>query len=268
MTALCGIVRGDEWIAQALAPMTSRGIYPFFDGVLDDDVFDVDYLTFEIGGLLKHPLALNPLCSYMSFIGDSKASPTRPLLELYDEAHAVMMAPFDKRIGERVRTARRDNITVGFASQNMRDFSQSSIADTLLDNCPNRFILPDPELTSNAAVPILRGFGLSDGHIRRTASARPNRQYAYQRKGGEFVIIDLELMEVGLALCTTTNSQWVTIANETLETFGRQHFLYGFLLRAARVWPGLQDALAHLPEPPLSMLAQAGADAPLLLAAE
>ena len=77
-----------------------------------------------------------------------------PTLLILDEAWVFLDDPlFAGRIREWLKTLRKRNVSVIFATQSLADIERSPIAPALIESCPSRIFLPSPQ----ASEPQLRG---------------------------------------------------------------------------------------------------------------
>src|SRR3546814_9938950 len=84
-----------------------------------------------------------------------------PTLLVLDEAWTFLDDPlFAGRIREWLKTLRKKNVSVVFATQSLADIQRSAIAPALVDSCTSRIFLPSPQ----ALQPQLRRVYGSFGH--------------------------------------------------------------------------------------------------------
>src|SRR3546814_14933267 len=68
----------------------------------------------------------------------------RPTLLILDEAWIFLDHPlFAARIREWLKTLRKKNVAVVFATQSLADIASSSIAPAIIESCPQRILLPN-----------------------------------------------------------------------------------------------------------------------------
>jgi type IV secretion system protein VirB4 len=122
-----------------------------------------------------------------------------PTLLVLDEAWVFLDDPtFSGRIREWLKTLRKRNVSVVFATQSLADIQRSAIAPALVESCPSRLFLPSPQATEPQLRGVYEGFGLNDRQIEIIARAQPKRDYYYQsRLGGR--LFDLDLGPIAMA---------------------------------------------------------------------
>jgi type IV secretion system protein VirB4 len=117
----------------------------------------------------------------------------RPGLLMLDEAWKLLDDPlFAGRIREWLKTLRKRNVSVIFATQSLADIQGSAIAPAIVESCPTRIFLPNAQATEQQIRPIYEGFGLNDRQIAIVSQATPKRDYYLQSQLGN------RLFELGL----------------------------------------------------------------------
>ena len=105
---------------------------------------------------------------------------------------------FASRIREWLKTLRKKNVGVVFATQSLADIQRSAIAPAIVESCPTRIFLPSPQAVEPQLRPIYEGFGLNARQIEMVARATPKRDYYVQSARGNR-LFDLGLGPVALA---------------------------------------------------------------------
>ena len=83
-----------------------------------------------------------------------------------------------------LKTLRKKNVSVIFATQSLADIKDSSIAPAIIESCASRIFLPNPQATEPQIRTIYEGFGLNSRQIEIVATAQPKRDYYYQSRLG------------------------------------------------------------------------------------
>jgi type IV secretion system protein VirB4 len=110
-----------------------------------------------------------------------------------DEAWLFLdQGTFAAKIREWLKTLRKFNVAVVFATQSLADVARSSIAPALIESCPTRVFLPNPDAHTPQVADLYAGFGLNTQQMRIVAGATPKREYYYQSATGN------RLFELGL----------------------------------------------------------------------
>ena len=127
-----------------------------------------------------------------------------PLLIL-DEAWLFLDDPlFAARIRQWLKTLRKKNVSVIFATQSLADIKDSSIAAAIIESCASRIFLPNPQAGEPQIRGIYQSFGLNDRQIEIITHATPKRDYYYQSRLGNR-LFDLDLGPVALAFAASAS---------------------------------------------------------------
>jgi type IV secretion system protein VirB4 len=162
----------------------------------------LDVQAFEIEGLVGTGAAPAVLAYLFHRIGDRLDG--RPTLLIIDEGWlALDDEGFAGQLREWLKTLRKKNASVIFATQSLSDIDGSAIAPAIIESCPTRLLLPNERAIEPQITAIYRRFGLNDRQIEILARATPKRDYYCQSRRGNR-LFELGLSEVGLALCAAS----------------------------------------------------------------
>jgi len=191
-------------VKAALAPFTLSGPYGH---LLDADASTpsgAPWLTFEMAELMRSRSALQPVLTYI-FRSLERRFDGRPTLLVLDEAWLFLdHGSFAAKIREWLKTLRKVNVAVVFATQSLADIARSSIAPALIESCPTRIFLPNPDALTPQIADLYSGFGLNPQQQRIIASATPKRDYYYQSPAGER-LFELGLGPIALAVAASAS---------------------------------------------------------------
>jgi type IV secretion system protein VirB4 len=155
---------------------------------------------FETEALMGRTGAVLPVLTYL-FHRLEERFDGRPTLLVLDEAWIFLDNPlFAARIREWLKTLRKKNVAVVFATQSLADIADSAIAPAIIESCPQRIFLPNDRAVEPQARAAYERFGLSDRQIELVARATPKRDYYLQSRRGNR-LFDLGLGRIALALC-------------------------------------------------------------------
>jgi ABC-type sulfate/molybdate transport systems ATPase subunit len=99
----------------------------------------------------------------------------RPTLLIVDEGWLALDDPtFGARLREWLKTLRKKNASVVFATQSLADIETSAVASAIIESCPTRLFLPNERAVEPQILSIYRRFGLNDRQIEIIARARPS----------------------------------------------------------------------------------------------
>ncbi len=184
----------------ALQPYTLEGP---FGRLLDSDedrlalsgvqCFETEELMHEAGVVL-------PVLTYL-FHRLEERFDGRPTLLILDEAWVFLDNPaFAARIREWLKTLRKKNVAVIFATQSLADIADSTIAPAIIESCPQRIFLPNDRAIEPQARQAYERFGLNERQIQLIAASTPKRHYYLQSRQGNR-LFELGLGPIALAFC-------------------------------------------------------------------
>jgi type IV secretion system protein VirB4 len=153
--------------------------------------------TFETEGLLGTSAAPAVL-SYL-FHRIERRLDGQPTLILIDEGWLALDDPsFVAQLREWLKTLRKKNAAVIFATESLADLETNPITPTIVGSCPTRIFLPNARAGEPLIGGVYRRFGLNERQIEILSRATPKRDYYCQSRSGNR-LFDLGLGEVALA---------------------------------------------------------------------
>lgn len=165
-----------------------------------------DVQGFEMEELMQSRAATTAVLRYLFARFDERFDGA-PTLLLLDEAWLFLDDPvFAPRIRQWLKTLRKRNVSVVFATQSLADVKDSAIAPAIVESCASRIFLPNPQATEPQIRTIYEGFGLNGRQIEIVANAQPKRDYYYQSRLGNRVF-ELGLGPVALAFAGASTPQ-------------------------------------------------------------
>jgi type IV secretion system protein TrbE len=168
----------------------------------------------------------------------------RPTLLIIDEGWlALDDEGFAGQIREWLKTLRKKNASVVFATQSLSDIDGSAIAPAIIESCPTRLFLPNERAIEPQITAIYRRFGLNDRQIEILARATPKRDYYCQSRRGNR-LFELGLEEFALAFTAASSKSDQAMIERVLAEHGRDGFVTGWLAARGLSWaadliPGL-----------------------------
>ncbi|WP_445216097.1 conjugal transfer protein TrbE [Bradyrhizobium sp. Pa8] len=234
MTGLVALLARDT-LRQALQPYTLEGPYGRFLDADADRLSGADVLTFEMDELMALPGLVAPVLTYLFHTLDGRFD-GRPTLLVLDEAWVFLDDPlFSSRIREWLKTLRKKNVAVIFATQSLADIAESQIAPAIIESCPTRIFLPNPRALEPTQTETYRRFGLNDMQIRLIGEAFPKRDYYLQSRAGNR-LFELGLGPVALALVAASSPEDQRIIETVLSRSGPHHFAKRYLAERDLHW--------------------------------
>jgi type IV secretion/conjugal transfer VirB4 family ATPase len=188
---------GDPTLAQVLRPYTIAGHYgKIFDGD-HEDIQASSWLMIEMAQLMgMGDAVIVPALAYLFHRIEGTLNGELTLLIL-DEAWLFLQhAVFQSRLKDWLKTLRKKNVYVIFATQEVADAVGSPIMPTILTACQTRIILPDPQ--ASVLSEGYRKLNLSDAEIAHIEQLEKKRHYFYVSPKGRRVF-SLDHEPVGLA---------------------------------------------------------------------
>ncbi|MDE3115967.1 MAG: conjugal transfer protein TrbE, partial [Pseudomonadota bacterium] len=222
-------------LKSALMPYTLEGP---FGRLLDADADALtltDIQCFETESLMHEQGAVMPVLTYLFHRLEARFD-GRPSLLILDEAWVFLDDPlFAARIREWLKTLRKKNVAVVFATQSLADIAGSAIAPAIIESCPQRLFLPNDRAIEPQAREAYDRFGLNDRQIALIAEATPKRQYYLQSRRGNR-LFELALGPVALALAAAADPQAQALIDRLLAEHGPSAFPKSFLQARGLDW--------------------------------
>ncbi|GGO99738.1 conjugal transfer protein TrbE [Stakelama pacifica] len=221
-------------LKRALAPYTLSGPY---GRLLDGDVEhfgESDAQAFETEGLVGAPATPAVLAYLFHRIG--RRLDGRPTLILIDEGWLALDDPlFGRQLKEWLKTLRKKNASVIFATQSLADIEGSAIAPAIIESCPTRLFLANERALEPQIMGVYRRFGLNDRQIEIIASATPKRDYYCQSALGNR-LFDLGLGPVALAFAAASSRTDLGAITALLEAHGPDGFAAAWVRHRGLSW--------------------------------
>jgi type IV secretion/conjugal transfer VirB4 family ATPase len=186
----------------------------------DDGLGTSDFQIFEMEHLMAlGPKIVVPVLLYL-FHHIERRLDGRPSLIVLDEAWSFLAnSLFESKIREWLKTMRKKNTAVVFATQSPTDILNSRFANAIVESCPTKILLPNPQAQSPAVSPAYEALGLTSAQIARIAQAQPKREYYYVSPLGRR-LFDLELDSVALAFLGVGSQDDIRFARSIQEQHG------------------------------------------------
>ncbi len=250
LTGLSVLLQSQQ-LKQALAPYCLGGP---FGRLLDADsehLGEASFQAFETEGLTGSAAAPAVLSYLFHRIeGRLDGSPT---LIVIDEGWLVLDTPaFAAQLREWLKTLRKKNASVVFATQSLADIEGSAIAPAIIESCPTRLFLPNERAIEPQILSIYRRFGLNDRQIEIVSRATPKRDYYCQSARGNR-LFELGLDEVALAFTAASAKSDQLAIGRIAGREGRSGFARGWLRHRGLDWAadllGDAEPASDVPEP-------------------
>jgi type IV secretion system protein TrbE len=180
-------------LSSAIRPYAVGGNYGQLLDAASDDLQEGRFQVFE----MKHLLALDdkvaiPVLLYLFHRLEQRLDGSPTLIEIDEAWMALMHSLFGARINQWLLTLRKQNAAVVLATQSPSQLAQLSNRHTVVDSCPTRIYLPNPDAATPAQESLYRDLGLNDREIAIIQGATAKRHYYVKSSAGS------RLFELGL----------------------------------------------------------------------
>lgn len=218
----------DKDIREALQIYTIEGSYGYLLDAESDSLNYGRWQCFEMDHLMSYtPRAVAPVLSYLFHRLDQRFTGD-PTLLLLDECWLFLSHPlFSNKIRDWLKTLRKANVGVIFATQSLADMVESQIFSTLNESCPTRIFLPNRKAMEPEIYEKYQRFGLNHRQIEIIATSMPKRQYYCQSDAGNR-LFDLQLDPLSLAICASSSKEDHKLMDTLLEQ-GKDNLLNRWL---------------------------------------
>jgi type IV secretion system protein VirB4 len=184
-------LEGAGTLATRLKPWHSQGRFaPIFDNVEDVMDFHSDTVFgFEMGDVLTNRACLIPTLLYL-FHRIQLSLDGTPTMIILDEAWALIdNRVFATKIKDWLKTLRKLNGMVVFATQSVEDAVNSDISDTLIQQTATQIFLPNPKATDAYR----KAFMLSEREFNLLKNTDPSTRYFLVKQGKDVVVARIDL---------------------------------------------------------------------------
>ena len=215
-------------LRQALQPYTIEGPWgSLLDGSQDRLALS-DVMHFELETLMETTGLVLPVLTFLFHRLEARFD-GNPSLLILDEAWLFLDHPlFAARIREWLKTLRKKNAAVVFATQSLADISVSSIAPVIIESCPTRIFLPNDRAIEPQIRDIYERFGLNPRQIEIISRATPKQDYYAQTARGNR-LFELDLGPLAIAICGASTPQDQKLIDALLGAHGAEGFAAAFL---------------------------------------
>ena len=256
LTGLAVLVQS-KVLSQALAPYTLEGPYGrLLDGATEN-LSLCDVLHVEMEPIMQHKRLIPPVLTYLFQRLEARFD-GRPTLLVLDEAWTFLDEPmFAARIREWLKTLRKKNVAVLFATQSLADIERSAIASALIESCPTRIFLPNDRALEPQMRAVYERFGLNDRQIEILGLATPKRDYYVQSAQGNR-LFELGIGPIALAFTAASSPDDQKLVDQVIAEGETSGFAAAFLRARGLDWaadllgsfPGIQRARTTPPPLP------------------
>ncbi len=212
-------MEGPGSIAGRLKMWHSGGPY---SGLFDNEVDIIDFglgssFGFEMGEVLRERASIGPVLLYL-FHRINLALDGTPTIIVLDEAWALIdNKVFASRIRDWLKTLRKLNGMVVFATQSVEDAANSAISETLIQQTATQIFLPNPKATEAYRT----AFMVTERELNLLKTTDPGSRFFLVKQSNDVVVarIDLSGMDECINILSA-RAETIAIADEVRAKYG------------------------------------------------
>ncbi|MDR3076666.1 MAG: hypothetical protein LBU26_05145 [Synergistaceae bacterium] len=206
----------------------------FLDGAKNEIRYK-SLVTFEIQELMQYGKNIVVPVLLFLFRQIEKRLTGRPTLLIIDEAWLALSTPvFSGKIKEWLKVLRKSNCAVILATQNVADIAESDITSALVESCPTKIFLPNPDARSQTSSELYeKVFGLNERQISIIANAVRKSQYYVVSPAGRR-LFELGLGPVTLSFVGAGSKEDIAKIRELTEQYGDEWPYHWLCMRGLR----------------------------------
>lgn len=200
----------------------------------DQDTLEISaWQTFEMGKIMQQRAIIGPVLMYifhrietkLKNFSEGEDHRRQPTLIVLDECWMFFDNPlFAAKIEDWLRTLRKYDASVVFATQSLDDIVKSPLLDIVLGSCPSHIFLPDGSAMEPEKAKVYERFKLNRRQIEIIASSVPQKHYYYTSpEGSRRYDLALEHCPFTLAY-VAVNKEGLALCNKILREYGAEEF--------------------------------------------
>jgi type IV secretion system protein VirB4 len=206
-------------------------------------------VTFETEGLLSlDEKAVVPTLLYL-FRRIERRLNGAPTMIILDEAWSYLRHPlFYEQLRDWLKTMRKKNVVVILATQQISDLAGSSIADVVIENCPTKILLPNPEAKTEVSREFYRKLGLNVRELDLISTAIPKQHYYITSTLGRRMV-DFGIGPVGRAFVGVNGHEEREALAEMMRAYPENWRIRWLENKKEPAWAQYLESLSVLPVP-------------------
>ena len=209
----------DRDLKDTLEKYTVKGaLGKYFDSE-EENVSFSNWQVFEMEKIMNNKSAITPLLSYLFHKIEGYLTGDPSIIVLDESWVFIDNVLFAGKIRDWLKTLRKKNTGVIFATQELNDILNSSLFTTILDACKTKIFLPNPNAEADNYFPIYEKFGLNNKEIKIIANGVPKKDYYYKSEKGSR-LFQLALGKNTLKLVGANDPEIQKEARELYEVLG------------------------------------------------
>lgn len=199
-----------------------------FDNAKDELTFENRTHGFDLTAILDDRLCRTPYMMYVFYRVSQLLDGGKTLIML-DEGWKMLDDPaFSARIKDWMKTIRKQNGLLGFATQSAKDALGSSVGDAIIEQSPTQVFFPNPRAGEKE---YCGGFGLSQRELKIVRDLTPESRCFLLRHGTDSVIARLDLSGLDEYIAVLSGrTESVSLMHELIKQHGAapEHWLPRF----------------------------------------
>lgn len=182
-------IRGD--LASRLAPWYGAGEHAWlFDNPADQLNLDTRTAGFDMTALLDNPALRTPAMMYLFHRVDERLDGSPSMIVIDEGWKALDDDIFVHRLKDWMKTIRKRNGVVGFATQSASDAIESKIAATIIEQSATQLFMSNPKAQASD---YCDGFGLTEHELDLVRSLPEHLRCVLIKQGGNSVVARLDM---------------------------------------------------------------------------
>lgn len=182
-------IRGD--LASRLAPWYGAGEHAWlFDNPADQLNLDTRTAGFDMTALLDNPALRTPAMMYLFHRVDERLDGSPSMIVIDEGWKALDDDVFVHRLKDWMKTIRKRNGVVGFATQSASDAIESKIAATIIEQSATQLFMSNPKAQASD---YCGGFGLTEHELDLVRSLPEHLRCVLIKQGGNSVVARLDM---------------------------------------------------------------------------
>lgn len=223
----------NEHLKQAIAPMTMGNEYgSIFDSNIDTLELS-SWQSFEMGKIINKQNIIGPVLMYifhrienmLKGYDGHDVTQDGPTLIVLDECWMFFKNPlFALKIEDWLRTLRKFNASVIFATQSLDDVVKSPLFDIILGSCKTHIFLPDEMAMEPKRKAVYSQFKLNERQMEILSVAKKQKHYYYTSpEGSRLYDLGLESCPLSLAYVAVGKKD-LALCEKIIENYGLEKF--------------------------------------------
>ena len=206
-------------LSERIARWYGRGELAWlFDNEQDTLALNNKVIGFDLTSILDDPICRAPWLMYIFHRVNALLDGQKTILML-DEGWKMLDDPvFSARIKDWMKTIRKQNGIIGFATQSARDALNACVGDTIIEQSPTQIFLPNAKASKED---YCSGFSLTKHELKIIRELAPESRCFLIKHGTDSIIARLDLSGMNSFISILSGrTETVTILEEIMKQHG------------------------------------------------